>query len=152
MRTEDKNKYDSTILGLNNLYVVDNEGNYYINLPAIMATDKTIKRNNTYLLIVHSDKNSKMYPVILLDVYFEDGFVHLNVQDIRTQKKFAIDHCIECAETKCTWRLIDMDYLNELLDYKTIKSFCGKCDDPNGNSIAESKTKYSSDDLLELEF
>jgi hypothetical protein len=40
MRTEDRNKCDSTILGLNNLYVVDYEGNYYINLPAIMAIDK----------------------------------------------------------------------------------------------------------------
>jgi hypothetical protein len=127
MRTEDKNKYDSTILGLNNLYVIDYEGNYYINSPAIMATDKTIKRNNTYLLIVHPDKNSKMYPVILLDAYFEDGFVHLNVQDIRTQKKFTIDHCIQCPETRCKWVLIDLDYFIDKMNAKAVRQYCGNC-------------------------
>ena len=152
MRTEDKNKSDFTILGLNNLYIVDYEGNYYINLPAIMATDKTIKRNNTYFLIVHPDKNSKMYPVILLDVYFEDGFVHLNVQDIRTQKKFTIDHCIQCPETRCRWFLIDLDYLNNLLNYETIKSYCEKCAQTNKNPVARSNYKDGNNDLLEFEF
>jgi hypothetical protein len=152
MRTEDKNKNDSTLLGLNKLYVVDYEGNYYINSPAIMATDKTIKRNNTDLLIIHPDKNSKMYPVILLDAYFEDGLVHLNVQDIRTQKKFTIDHCIQCPENRCKWVLIDLDYVNNLLDYETIKSYCGKCAANNKKTVARSNYKDGNNDLLEFEF
>lgn len=153
MKAQTLHPCDETILGLNNLYIVDYEGNFYINSPAIMATDKTISTGETYILIVHpTDKNSLLYPVILLDVYFEADFVHLNVRDIRTQRIFTIDHCIQCPETRCTWRLIDMDYLNKFWDYKTIKSYCEKCAGSNGNSIAESKTKYSSDDLLEFEF
>ncbi len=153
MKLKDNHPYDETILGLNNLYIIDYEGNYYINSQAIMAIDKTISTGETYVLIVHPyDKNSKMYPVILLDVYFEDGFVHLNVQDIRTQKKFTIDHCIQYPETRCKWVLIDLDYLNKLLDYETIKSYCEKCAQTNKNPVARSNYKDGNGDLLEFEF
>ncbi|MGA2406821.1 MAG: hypothetical protein ABSF81_08740 [Bacteroidales bacterium] len=153
MKAQTLHPYDETILGLENLYVVDCMGNFYINSEAIIAHDKAISTGRTYLLVDSSiGKDVKMYSVILLDVYFEDGFVHLNVQDLLTQKKFTIDHNIECPETRCTWRLIDMDYFNKLLDYKTIQSYCEKCNVTKTKPIAESKPEQSNDDLLEFEF
>ena len=67
MRTEDKNKNDSTLLGLNNLYVVDNDGNYFINSKCIMVANKTISTGKTYLLNVHpTDKNINVHGCLLI--------------------------------------------------------------------------------------
>jgi hypothetical protein len=153
MKLQDLHPFNETILGLENLYMVDYVGNIYFNSPAIIAPDKTISTGRTYILVNSSNGNdSKLYTVELLDVYFEAGFVHLNVQDIKTQRMFTIDLHIECTETRCPWILIDMDYLNKFWDYKTIQSYCEKCTDSNGNSIAERNTKPCHDDLLEFEF
>ena len=77
----------------------------------IIATNKTIKKNNTYLLIVHSiRKKSKIYAVKLMDVFFGDDTVNLIVRDMLTQKKYTINHDTECPEKPCQWLLIDLDY------------------------------------------
>ena len=113
MRTEDRNKYDSTILGLNNLYVVDNDGNYFINSKCIMVANKTISTGKTYLLNVHpTEKDGKLYAIKLLDVYYQDKRVNLIVRDIITQRIFKIEDCIEFTEHQCTWMLIDLDYFH----------------------------------------
>ena len=53
MTLQDIFPYDSTILGLENLYMVDSEGNFFINSPCIMATDKTICTGNQIEKIVN---------------------------------------------------------------------------------------------------
>ena len=128
MTLKDKNKYDSTVVGLNNLYVLDYEGNSYINSPAIIAPETTLQRNQSYLLIESVKENkSKMYPVLFLDAYFKDGIVYLFVQDMLTQRIFILDLCLECTDEKNKWVLIDLRFCNKLMDYKLIKSYCGKC-------------------------
>lgn len=128
MKLQDKHKYDSTVVGLENLYVVDSDGNFFINSPAIMTPDKTIIRNNSYLLIESpDDKNRKIYPVTLIDAYYKECRVYLFVQDLLTQRIFILDLCLECTDEKNKWVLIDLRYCNKLMDYKTIKSYCGKC-------------------------
>lgn len=125
MKLQDKHQYDSAVVGLANQYVVGPAGDFFINSPAIMASDKTICTGETYILILHPlGKNGKMYPVELLDAYFEDGTVNLIVRDLISQQTFEISQCLECAENQYTWMLFDMVHLNKLLDYKIIKSYC----------------------------
>lgn len=153
MRTEDKNKYDSTILGLNNLYVVDNDGNYFINSKCIMVANKTISIGKTYLLNVHpTEKDGKLYAIKLLDVYYQDERVSLIVRDIITQRIFKIDDCIECTGHHCMWMLIDLDFFIEIMNAKAIRQYCGKCPDANKKNIAEIKPKQNHDDLLDFDF
>jgi hypothetical protein len=128
MKLQDKHKYDSTVEGLENHFLIDSEDNFFINSPAIISLDTTLIRNQTYLLIDSvKDKNGKMYPVLFLDAYFKDGMVYLFVQDMLTQRIFTLDLCLECTDEKNKWVLIDLKYTNKLMDYKTIKSYCGKC-------------------------
>jgi hypothetical protein len=128
MRLQDKHPYDSTVVGLANKYVVGPDGSFYINSSAIMAADKTICTGETYILISHHlGKNGKMYPVELLDAFYEDSTINLIVYDLISQRTFKINQCLECADIQCRWMLFDMVYLNKLLDYKMIKSYCEKC-------------------------
>ena len=128
MKLQDKHKYDSTIVGLENLYVINYEGNFFINSPAIIAPNATLIPKNSYLLInSHNVETGKMYPVVFLDSYFKDGMVYLFVQDMLTQRIFILDLCLECTEEKNNWVLIDLMYYNKHKDYEAIKSYCGKC-------------------------
>lgn len=128
MTLKNKNKYDSTVVGLKNLYVIDYEGNFFIKSPAIIAPNATLIPKNSYLLInSHNVETAKMYPVVFLDAYIKAGIVYLFVQDMLTQRIFILDLCLECTDEKNKWVLIDLKYCNKLMDFKTIKSYCGKC-------------------------
>jgi hypothetical protein len=128
MKLQDQFPYDSTILGLENLYIVDYEGNFLINSSAILTQGKTVVRNNTYLLIESLEgKNGKMYPVTFMDAYYKDGVSYLFVQDLLTNEIFSIDICLECTENQNKWVLVDMNCLSKLFDYLTLKSYCGNC-------------------------
>jgi len=130
MKLQDIHKYDSTIEGLENHFLIDSEGNFFLNSPAIIAPDTTIIRNNSYLLVDFlKSKNGKMYPVLFLDAYFKDGIVNLFFQDMLTQRIFTQDLCLECTDNQNKFVLIDLKYYSRLLDNKTIKSYCGKCDE-----------------------
>ena len=149
MRTEDRNKYDSTLLGLNNLYVVDNDGNYFINSKCIMVANKTISSGKTYLLNVHpTEKDGKLYAIKILDVYYQDERVNLIVRDIITQRIFKIDDCIERTEHPCTWMLIDLDYFIDKINANAIRQYCGKCSDAKNKPVAEIKPRQ----LLEFDY
>jgi hypothetical protein len=126
MTLQDQHPYDATILGLQNLYMVDSNDNLYINSPCILSADKTIIKNHTYILVESlPGNNSKVYPVMFIDGYFKEYVVYLFVQDLITQCIFIIDIEIESTENK--WVLVDINCLDKLLEYKIIKSSCGKC-------------------------
>ena len=116
MKLQDKYKYDSTILGLENLYMVDYEGNFFINSPCIMATDKTMYTGRTYLLVDCSyGKNSRMYSVVLMDVYCEDYVIYLIVRDLFLHRVFNINLYIDDGEIIGLSVLIDMDFFIQRL-------------------------------------
>ena len=108
MKLQDRYPYDSAIVGLNNLYIVDYKGDFYINTPCIMATDKTITTGRTYLLVYyHKGTGVNMTDVRLIDVYFDEGVINLIVQEIISQKTFCLNQYIECPQNPCKWILID---------------------------------------------
>jgi hypothetical protein len=128
MKLQDKYLYDSAIVGLNNLYCTVGADSFYINSPCILAYDKTISTGKTYILVNYPKGTGiKMSDVKLLDGYFEDGVINLIVQDIISQRIFAIDQCIECAEKQCTWVLVDLDYFIDRINAGINKSCYGKC-------------------------
>ena len=154
MKAQSNFKYDNAIVGLNNLYRVNYTGDFYINAPFILVTNKTISTGLTYVL-VDSQKGAgvRMTDVILLDVYFYERVIHLILQDILSYKTFTIGQQIECTEIDCTWILIDLNYFIDKMNANAIRKYCVKCHDHDVDSINNSKSKQNhADDLLEFNF
>jgi hypothetical protein len=154
MKAQSKYNYDSTILGLENLYRVNFNGDFFINAPFILKTNKTITTGLTYVL-VDNQKGAgvRMTDVILLDVYYYERVIHLILQDFLSYKTFTIGQHIECPEIDCTWILIDLNYFIDKMNANAIRKYCKKCHYADVNSIAGSKSKQNrDDDLLDFDF
>jgi hypothetical protein len=153
MKLQDLHPYDSAIVGLNNIYRVDYKGDFFINAPFIISSNKKISTGSTYVLIYSGyNKKSIVHPVHLMDVYYDDGVIFLIVQDIASQVTFTIDQQIECTRDHYKWILIDLDCLVEELDREILKSYCGNCDGNKEKPVANSNHRKLNDDLLEFEF
>ena len=153
MKLQDLHPYDSFIVGINNIYYIDYESNFYINSPCIMATDKTIITGRTYLLVYnHGGTSVNMTNVRLIDVYYDEGVVNLIVQDIISQKTFCLNQYIKCPQNLCKWILIDFDSFIEEMNSKIIKSYCEKCPDTKKKSVAKSNPNKLNDDCWILSF
>lgn len=153
MKLQDLHPYDSAIVGLNNIYIVDYKGDFYINTPCIMAINKTIITGRTYLLVDnHRETGVSMTDVNLIDVYFDEGVINLIVQDIISQKTFCLNQYIKCPQNPCKWILIDFNFFIDEMNAKAIQSYCGKYADTKKKSVAKSNPKKLNDDLLDFEF
>lgn len=153
MKLQDLHPYDSFIVGINNIYYIDYESNFYINSPCIMATDKTIITGRTYLLVYnHGGTSVNMTDVRLIDVYYDEGVVNLIVHDIISQKTFCLNQYIKCPQNPCKWVLIDFDFFIEDVSTKITKTYFGKCDNIKIKHVAQRQCKNSTDDLLDFEF
>ena len=153
MKLQDLHPYDSFIVGINNIYYIDYESNFYINSPCIMATDKTIITGRTYLLVYnHGGTSVNMTDVRLIDVYYDEGVVNLIVQDIISQKTFCLNQYIKCPQNLCKWILIDLNYYIDKMNAIAIQSYCGKCPDAKNKPVAEIKPRQNHDDLLEFDY
>ena len=154
MKAQTLHPYDSAILGLNNLYRVNYNGDFFINAPFILVTNKTLSTGRTYVLVDNQEgAGVRMTDVILLDVYFCERVIHLILQDILSYKTFTIGQQIECTEIDCTWILIDLNYFLDKMNANAIRKYCVKCHDHNVDSIDNSKSKQNhADDMLEFEF
>jgi hypothetical protein len=154
MKAQTLHPYDSAILGLENLYRVNYNGDFFINAPFILKTNKTISTGRTYVLVDNQKGTGvRMTDVILLDVYYYERVIHLILQDILSHRTFTIEQQIECTEIDCMWVLIDLNYFIDKINANAIRKYCEKCHDHDLNSIAGSKSKQNyDDDLLEFNF
>ena len=81
------------------------------------------------------------------------GLINLILQDISSKETFTIDQQLECEEIDCTWILVDFNYFIDKMNARAIRKYCAKCQDSQGNSVDDDKSKHShDDDLLEFEF
>jgi hypothetical protein len=153
MRLQNLHPFDSAVVGLNGIYFVDYKGDFHISAKFILVANKTLSVERTYVLIEpFNEKKSIVRQVRLKDAYYDDGIIYLVVQDINLHKTFRISQYIKCPR-KPYWILIDLNYITDKINARAIQSYCGKCNDTNGNSIDDSKSKQSlDDDLLEFEF
>jgi hypothetical protein len=154
MKAQSNFKYDSAVVGLNNLYRVNYNGDFFINAPFILVTNKTLSTGQTYVLVDNQKgEGFRMIDVILLDVYFYERVIHLILQDILSYKTFTIGQQIECTEIDCTWILIDLNYFIDKMNANAKRKYCVKCHDPVVNSRDGSKSKQNlEDDILEFDF
>ena len=111
-----EHKFDSAVVGLNDLYIETSEGDYYVNAKKIMVAEKTIRTGRTYLLVDSSNDNAvKVYSVVLVDVYCQDNVIYMIVQDLITQRTINVDYFIDDGEIKGLYMLIDMDFFIQML-------------------------------------
>jgi hypothetical protein len=153
MKLQDRYPYDSAIVGLNNLYVVDYKGDFFINAPFIIAPNKKISTGSTFVLIYSPNcKNRKVHLVGLSDAYYSEGIINLVLQDIMSQEAFTIDQQMKYTGDHYKWILIDFDYLVEELNSEIIKSYCGSCKEAKEKSVADSYHRKLNDHLLEFDY
>jgi len=111
-----EHKFDSAVVGLNDLYIETSEGDYYVNAKKIMVAEKTIRTGRTYLLVDSSNDNAvKVYSVVLVDVYCQDNVIYMIVQDLITQRIINVNYFIDDGEIKGLYMLIDMDFFIQML-------------------------------------
>jgi hypothetical protein len=153
MKLQDLHPYDSAIVGLNNIYLVKYNGDFYINSPCIMATDKTIRTGKTYVLVDnYKETGVRITEVKLIDVYYDDGVINLIIQDIIAHKIFIRSQYFKCPQIHCNWILIDLDFFINEMNAKIIQSYCGKCTNMKNKSVVDSYLKRPINDLLEFDF
>jgi REP element-mobilizing transposase RayT len=111
MKLQDRYPYDSFIVGINNIYFIDYQGDFHINAPFIIAANKTISNGNTYVLMYpNKRRNCIIHQVRLLDAYYSEGIINLVLQDILSQETFTIDQQMKCTRDHIKWLLIDFDF------------------------------------------
>jgi hypothetical protein len=151
MKAQDRFPYDSTILGLDNLYYTVGNDSFYIKSNCIASTGNLITIGKEYIIFDRpTESGIKMSEVILLDCYYYEGIIHLIVQDVRSKRVFTISQCLECPENDCTWLLVDLNYFIDRMDDRAINDYC-QCGTNKKQPIGNGKIK-ADDDLLEFEF
>ena len=103
---------------LNGVYYAIDDGAYNINLPCVVAFDKIILIDESYLFLDLEPDNIEEYRVKVIDAFYADGSVYILIQDLLTDKKRIISHLIERSKDIYSWFLIDIDYFNCLKSQK----------------------------------
>jgi hypothetical protein len=110
-KLQDLFPYNSTLAGLNGVYFSIDDGNaYYINTPCIVAFDKIILKDETYLLIDLESDEIEESQVKVLDAFYNDGSVFILTHDLLSDQKRIISQFIECSKDVFPWFLIDPDF------------------------------------------
>lgn len=151
MKIQDFFPYDCTVLGVENLYSEVGEDSFFVNSSCVAAKDKILTKGKQYIVFdIPIKTDSKMTAIVLIDLFFYEGNIHLITEDINTHRLSIVSFCLECPESNCTRYLVDVNYFIDRLDAKAIRDYCG-CDtnkkQPNGKG-----TVKAADDLLEFEF
>ena len=117
-RLQDYFPYNKTIVGLEGHFTPIGDNKFYINSQCIAAYNKTIITGHTYILLNRKiyDLQNESSCVKLVDAFYHNGSVYLQVQDLLTKRNRVISQDFECPKDKCSWLLIDVDYLNRLLN------------------------------------
>ena len=114
-KLQDLFPFNSTVAGLNDVYVASDDGkSFYINTPCIVASNKTIIKDITYLLLdlETDDHQIEEFNVKVLDAFFTDGSVYILIQDLLIDKKRIISQFLDSHTHYCPWFMIDVNYLH----------------------------------------
>ncbi len=129
---------------MDDVYVDMGQEGFYVNLPCIIAPDKTIITGNTYILAMSNKQTSNSFlQVKLVDVYYlqDNHSINLIVKGVENNSNVQLCYNLNAKATKpINWKLIDWKYLCEKIEDEIIKDYCG-CK----KSIAK------DDDLLDFE-
>lgn len=115
MRLQEFFPYDSTIVGLESLYNETPDG-YFINSSCVLSEFNIIKPNQVFTLQSFEEGVHDGIKIVqLLEVFYIKGQVYLYVIDLLTQNTKIISHCLTNGYLSCDWKLIEINFLMELL-------------------------------------
>ncbi|HEY5123629.1 MAG TPA: hypothetical protein VIK14_07830 [Ignavibacteria bacterium] len=109
--------FDSTVTDINNIYHTIEDDGHYINSPCIVTYNRIVHTGTTYLFVLMPG-TPKMNVIVvkLLDVYFDNGFVHLQLMDIVTGRTYQVKHIVRPdREEDCIWKLFDFAYVIKMI-------------------------------------
>jgi hypothetical protein len=154
MKIQSQFPYDETLIGLRGEYHSIGDQSHFINSESIQTSEKIITNGQQYLFAstLPSNSNPIVHKIKIIEAYYLNGNVHLFVMDIKTERIYVVDACVECPQSNCPWVLFNTEDREKLLDYLAIKSYCQECDEAKDNTNVESHPQYGLDDLLEFEF
>ena len=115
MKLQDFFPFHETIVGLDGIYHTTPDG-FFVNSSCIQSEYGIIKLNQLFLLqIFDEDLSNDIELVRLLDVFYYEGDVCLYLLDIVTQQTKIITHRIDKGYLDINWKLIEINFLMELL-------------------------------------
>ena len=153
MKLQDKYPYDSTLLGLNNIFHTIGKKSFFINSDCILATNKIITIGKEYIIFVSpTETGLKMIDVILIDCYYREGIINLIVRNILSKRLFTIDQCLECPSNDCTWVIIDINFFIDRMNAKAIQDYCSCSGNNQEKQPKDESNPKVKEDLLEFEF
>lgn len=143
---------DLTLLGLQKQYSTIGNDSFLVNSNCVAAKDKILTKGKHYIVFdIPVKSDSKMTEIILIDLFYYEGNIHLISKDINTHRVSIVSFCLECPESNCTRYLVDVNYFIEKQDEKAIRQYCGDCDNNKKQPLSKGITK-TAEDLLEFDF
>jgi hypothetical protein len=134
MKLQNLYQYDSLVLALDNLYEVIDDDCFYINSGCIETHNNIVRTGTTYLFeLMPGSSKISLAVVLLVDVYYFDGFVHLHLINVLTGRISEVIHDMRQAEENCIWKLYDLSSMHKL-------------------TTIQNTNEQKEDDLLEFEF
>jgi len=117
MRLQDSFPYEPSTF-IYSVYHQVGADSFFVNNVCVMAKEQIITIGETYLMIgTPMSCTAELRAVILLDVFYQGGFINLVVLDKKTQNASTIGHFIDSDEQIAEWRIVDVDYfINNVLN------------------------------------
>ncbi len=124
MKRQDLYKYDSALYGLSNTYTPLGNNAFFINYQSVIANDHTLFTGHTYIAIKANRENIIVKQAKLIDVYCDGIAINLLMEDNATGLTFTIVQCLDYKKHQCPWVVLDIGYLNEVLEKQAILAYC----------------------------
>lgn len=127
MKLQNKYNYDSTLIGLNNIYATVGDNSFYLNSKCIQAyRDHTITTGRTYQLVWYLPIGGvELQKVKLVDVYCDNVRINIDLSDALTQKRFTISYNFRVEISQCPWKLFDLSAWEIEANLFEIEEYCG---------------------------
>ena len=123
MKLQPLYRYDSALYGLSNTYTPVGDNAFFINYQSVIADDHTIYTGHSYIAIKANREDIIVQPARLLDVYCDGIAINLLMEDIGSGMSFTIQQYLDSKNHQCPWVLLDIKYLNEVIEKQAILSY-----------------------------
>lgn len=124
MKLQPLYRYDSALYGLSNTYTPVGDNAFFINYQSVIANDHTIITGQSYLVIKGNHEDIIVQPSRLIDVYCDGIVINLLMEDLGTGMWFTIEQYLDYKNHQCPWVLLDIKYLNEVIEKQAIWYYC----------------------------
>jgi len=140
MRLQDFFPYDTVILGLLQVYHGIGLDSFFINQSCIMVKDRIVTTGLTYFLFSYDGNQLSTSSIVkLIDTFYYNNQVYLLLADLLTDEVLLLNHRLNNVQSRCQWKLIDVDTLRDILFAKDELKY-------------PERTYHNNDDLLELDY